>query len=90
MAHLDWQYDPAPESAAIGRLRERYQLFVNGRFVDPMRIKLPRGRSLDGPLLANFEAERDRIDTTMANRPGGSRPPAQAAKGQKTAQAANR
>ncbi len=34
MAHLDWQYDPAPESAAIGRLRERYQLFVNGRFVD--------------------------------------------------------
>ncbi len=34
MAHLDWEYDPAPESAAIGRLRERYQIFVGGRFVD--------------------------------------------------------
>jgi len=67
-----------------------YEILVNGRFVDPMRIKLPRGRSLDGPLLANFEVERDRIDATMANRPGGARPPAQAARGQKTAQAANR
>ncbi len=34
MAHLDWEYDPAPESAAIGRLRDRYQMFVGGRFVD--------------------------------------------------------
>ena len=25
-----------------------YEILVNGRFVDPMRIKLPRGRSLDG------------------------------------------
>ncbi|MEH2510722.1 murein DD-endopeptidase MepM/ murein hydrolase activator NlpD [Nitrobacteraceae bacterium AZCC 1564] len=66
-----------------------YEILVNGRFVDPMRVKLPRGRSLDGPLLANFEAERDRIDNMMANRPGG-RPPAQAGKGQKTAQAGDR
>ena len=34
MAHLDWEYAPAPESAAIGRLRDRYQMFVGGRFVD--------------------------------------------------------
>src|SRR6476661_2099235 len=34
MGHLDWEYDPAPESAAIGRLRERYQMFVGGRFLD--------------------------------------------------------
>jgi murein DD-endopeptidase MepM/ murein hydrolase activator NlpD len=67
-----------------------YEILVNGRFVDPMRIKLPRGRSLDGPLLASFEGERDRIDATMSNRPGGARPPAQAAKGQKTALAADR
>ncbi|MES2752748.1 MAG: LysM peptidoglycan-binding domain-containing M23 family metallopeptidase [Pseudomonadota bacterium] len=67
-----------------------YEILVNGRFVDPMRIKLPRGRSLDGPLLTSFEAERDRLDATMANRPGGTRPPAQAAKGQKTAQAGER
>jgi aldehyde dehydrogenase (NAD+) len=32
--HLEWEYAPAPESAAIGRLRERYQMFVGGRFVD--------------------------------------------------------
>ncbi|WP_424628116.1 peptidoglycan DD-metalloendopeptidase family protein [Bradyrhizobium sp. SYSU BS000235] len=66
-----------------------YEILVNGRFVDPMRVKLPRGRSLDGPLLANFEAERDRIEGMMANRPGG-RPAPQAAKGQKTALAGNR
>ncbi|MGC1092561.1 MAG: M23 family metallopeptidase, partial [Pseudolabrys sp.] len=32
-----------------------YEILVNGRFVDPMRIKLPRGRVLEGPLLAGFE-----------------------------------
>ena len=28
-----------------------YEIRVNGRFVDPMRIKLPRGRELQGPML---------------------------------------
>ena len=45
-----------------------YEILVNGRFVDPMRVKLPRGRSLDGPMLANFEKERDRIDAQMNSR----------------------
>jgi murein DD-endopeptidase MepM/ murein hydrolase activator NlpD len=45
-----------------------YEILVNGRFVDPMRIKLPRGRSLDGPLLSSFEKERDRLDGMMNNR----------------------
>ena len=45
-----------------------YEILVNGRFVDPMRIKLPRGRSLDGPLMASFEKERDRLDAQMSNR----------------------
>jgi murein DD-endopeptidase MepM/ murein hydrolase activator NlpD len=45
-----------------------YEILVNGRFVDPMRIKLPRGRSLDGTLLAGFEKERDRLDAQMSNR----------------------
>ena len=31
-----------------------YEIRVNGRFVDPMRIRLPRGRSLEGPLLAEL------------------------------------
>ncbi|RJF64424.1 hypothetical protein D4Q52_25255 [Rhodopseudomonas palustris] len=45
-----------------------YEILVNGRFVDPMRVKLPRGRSLEGPMLANFEKERDRLDAMMTNR----------------------
>ena len=43
-----------------------YEIMVNGRFVDPMRIRLPRGRVLDGPVLATFERERDRLDGMMA------------------------
>jgi murein DD-endopeptidase MepM/ murein hydrolase activator NlpD len=50
-----------------------YEILVNGRFVDPMRIKLPRGRSLDGPLMASFEKERDRLDGMMNNRGGAAR-----------------
>ena len=50
-----------------------YEILVNGRFVDPMRIKLPRGRSLDGPLMASFEKERDRLDAMMSNRGGPAR-----------------
>jgi murein DD-endopeptidase MepM/ murein hydrolase activator NlpD len=50
-----------------------YEILVNGRFVDPIRIKLPRGRSLDGPLMAGFEKERDRLDTMMNNRGGAAR-----------------
>ena len=45
-----------------------YEILVNGRFVDPMRVKLPRGRSLEGTMMANFEKERDRLDTQMNNR----------------------
>jgi murein DD-endopeptidase MepM/ murein hydrolase activator NlpD len=49
-----------------------YEIMVNGRFVDPMRIRLPRGRVLENQLLASFEEERDRIDGMM-NRGGGGR-----------------
>ena len=47
-----------------------YEILVNGRFVDPMRVKLPRGRSLEGPIMASFEKERDRIDAMMSSRNG--------------------
>jgi murein DD-endopeptidase MepM/ murein hydrolase activator NlpD len=46
-----------------------YEILVNGRFVDPMRIKLPRGRVLDGPVLADFERERGRLDNIMTRSP---------------------
>ena len=39
-----------------------YEILVNGRFVDPLRVKLPRGRVLEGPLLTGFDKERDRVD----------------------------
>ncbi len=45
-----------------------YEILVNGRFVDPMRIKLPRGRSLDGTIMTGFEKERDRLDGMMNGR----------------------
>jgi murein DD-endopeptidase MepM/ murein hydrolase activator NlpD len=45
-----------------------YEILVNNRFVDPMRVKLPRGRSLEGQVMAGFEKERDRLDTQMSNR----------------------
>lgn len=50
-----------------------YEILVNGRFVDPMRVKLPRGRSLEGPIMAGFEKERDRLDAQMNNRGGAAR-----------------
>ena len=43
-----------------------YEIIINGRFVDPMRIKLPRGRELDGAMLAQFDRERDKVDGMMS------------------------
>jgi murein DD-endopeptidase MepM/ murein hydrolase activator NlpD len=42
-----------------------YEVLVNGRFVNPMRIKLPRGRELDGQTLVGFSRERDRIEQLL-------------------------
>src|SRR5256885_14522401 len=42
-----------------------YEILVNGRFVDPLRVKLPRGRVLDGPVLANFDKDRERVDSII-------------------------
>ncbi|MGP0088352.1 MAG: peptidoglycan DD-metalloendopeptidase family protein [Xanthobacteraceae bacterium] len=46
-----------------------YEILVNGNFVDPLKIKLPRGRALDGPMLGSFEKERERIDAVMTRNP---------------------
>ena len=45
-----------------------YEILINGRFVDPMKIRLPRGRVLEGPILAGFEKERDRMEGMMQQR----------------------
>ena len=49
-----------------------YEILVNGRFVDPMRVKLPRGHSLEGQMMASFEKERDRVDQMMTSRGNGA------------------
>ncbi|MEM9732171.1 MAG: M23 family metallopeptidase [Pseudomonadota bacterium] len=42
-----------------------YEMKVNGRKVNPMKIRLPQGRSLKGSQLAAFKRERDRIDALL-------------------------
>lgn len=38
-----------------------YEVMVNGNFVNPMKIKVPRGRELEGRTLAEFNRQRDEI-----------------------------
>ena len=46
-----------------------FEIIVNDRFVDPMRIKLPRGRVLDGATLAAFDKDRDQLDAVLSHAP---------------------
>ncbi len=46
-----------------------FEIIVNDRFVDPMRIKLPRGRVLDGAALAAFDKDRDQLDAVLSHAP---------------------
>lgn len=48
-----------------------YELIVNGTKVDAMKVRLPGGKALEGPALAQFEEERQRIDTLLES---GGRP----------------
>ncbi|PZO73146.1 MAG: peptidase M24 [Mesorhizobium amorphae] len=49
-----------------------YELIVNGTKVDPMRVRLPGGKALDGEELEAFKRERERIDDLLKEeaRPG--------------------
>ena len=51
-----------------------YEVLVNGRFVNPMRIKLPRGRELDGAMLTEFQRERERIESLLGKASAGAAP----------------
>ena len=44
-----------------------FEIRVNHQPVDPLRIRLPRGRVLQGEYLASFERERERIDALLDN-----------------------
>ncbi|MEP1205708.1 MAG: peptidoglycan DD-metalloendopeptidase family protein [Rhizobiaceae bacterium] len=43
-----------------------YEVIVNGRKVNPTKIRLPKGRVLSGEALVAFKQERDRIDALVA------------------------
>jgi murein DD-endopeptidase MepM/ murein hydrolase activator NlpD len=47
-----------------------FEILINDRFVNPMTVKLPRGRVLDGTSLAVFEKGREQLDALMAQVPG--------------------
>jgi murein DD-endopeptidase MepM/ murein hydrolase activator NlpD len=49
-----------------------YEVLVNSRFVNPMRIKVPRGREIEGSALAEFQRERERIDSLVGRDGTGS------------------
>ncbi|MEQ9153913.1 M23 family metallopeptidase [Roseitalea porphyridii] len=42
-----------------------YEMSVNGKRVDPMRVRLPDGKTLSGAELVAFTRERDRINTLL-------------------------
>ena len=39
-----------------------FEILINDRFVNPMTVKLPRGRVLEGTALAMFEKNREQLD----------------------------
>ncbi len=43
-----------------------YEVLVNGKHRDAMRLKLPTGRTLEGKILSDFQAEKARIDAIRA------------------------
>ncbi len=50
-----------------------YEVKVNGRFVNSLKIKVPQGRVLEAQVLENFKRERDRINALMENGRAGQR-----------------
>jgi hypothetical protein len=46
-----------------------YEVLVGGEQVDPMRLEMPTGRQLAGEYLAQFNQERQRILSLMAQAP---------------------
>ncbi len=47
-----------------------FEILINDRFVNPMTVKLPRGRVLEGVALSMFEKSREQLDALMAHVPG--------------------
>ena len=50
-----------------------YEVIVNGHFVDPMKIRVPRGRELEGRMLADFKRQREQVETLLQRAGGQNR-----------------
>lgn len=50
-----------------------YEVLVNGKFVDPLKIRVPRSRELDGRALAEFQSQRQQIDQLIEKAGGPTR-----------------
>ncbi len=44
-----------------------YRIKLNGRFVNPLRIRLPRGKSIPNPLMAEFKKMVDDMNSGLAS-----------------------
>ena len=56
------------ELRSSGKSGLYYQFIVNGRFVDPLRVRLPTARELDGQTLAAFQRNSAQTEATGAVR----------------------
>ena len=50
-----------------------YEVQVNSRFTNPLSLKLPRSRQLQGRLLSEFRREKSRVDDLMRRAPAKTR-----------------
>jgi len=48
-----------------------FEIIINDRFVNPMTVKLPRGRVLAGAALTIFDHERDQLDGVLSRASSG-------------------
>ncbi|MGO4526852.1 M23 family metallopeptidase [Microvirga sp. 2MCAF35] len=44
-----------------------YEVLINGSFVDPLKIRLPRGRELEGRGLVDFKRQREQVNELMSH-----------------------
>jgi murein DD-endopeptidase MepM/ murein hydrolase activator NlpD len=44
-----------------------YEVIINGSFVDPLKIRLPRGRELEGRGLVDFKRQREQVEELMSH-----------------------
>ncbi|AWM88448.1 M23 family metallopeptidase [Microvirga sp. 17 mud 1-3] len=44
-----------------------YEVLINGSFVDPLKIRLPKSRELEGRSLVEFKRQREQVDELMSH-----------------------